>query len=94
MEAKFMRQVPLGPYVADFVCFEAKIIVEHDGGQHAESKSDAIRDRYFIDRGYRVLRFWNNDALRNMDGVLTRIVEALSLQAGTPRGSPFPFPQA
>ena len=87
--AKIRRQVPLGPYVADFVCFEAKIIIELDGGQHAGSKSDAVRDGYFAARGYRVLRFWNNDALKNREGVLTRIAEALDHSPGTPlRGAP------
>ena len=50
LSAKFRRQVPLGPYVADFVCFEAKIIVEPDGGQHADSKTDVVRDGYFAER--------------------------------------------
>jgi len=72
---KFRRQVPLGPYVVDFVCFEAKLIVEVEGGQHADSQSDAKRDRYFTEQGYRVLRFWNNDVLTNLEGVLTRITE-------------------
>ena len=73
--AKFRRQVPLGPFVVDFVCFEAKLIVEVDGGQHADNPNDAKRDRYFLDQGYRVLRFWNNDALKNIEGVLIRITE-------------------
>ena len=70
---KFRRQVPLGPYVVDFVCFESKLILEVDGDQHATSATDAARDRYFSDRGYRVLRIWSNDVLRNLDGVLTSI---------------------
>jgi very-short-patch-repair endonuclease len=57
----------------DFVCREKLVVVEVDGGQHAESASDVIRDRRLIDRGYRVLRFWNNDVLGNIDGVLTTI---------------------
>jgi len=61
--AKFRRQVPLGPFVVDFVCFEARLIVELDGGQHADNPRDTRRDRYFSDQGYRVLRFWNNDVL-------------------------------
>src|SRR6185503_6238121 len=73
--AKFRRQVPLGPFVVDFVCFEARLIVELDGGQHADNPRDTRRDRYFSDQGYRVLRFWNNDVLKNMEGVLTRITE-------------------
>jgi very-short-patch-repair endonuclease len=73
--AKFRRQVPLGPYVVDFVCFEVKLIVEVDGGQHADNPRDLDRDRYFINQGYRVLRFWNNDVLKNLEGVLIRITE-------------------
>ena len=85
---KFRRQAPLGPYVVDFVCFESKIIVEVDGGQHASSSSDAIRDRYFTDRGYRVLRFWNNDVLNNLTGVLASVA-GLQPSPGTPlRGAP------
>jgi 2-isopropylmalate synthase len=67
---KFRRQVPLGPYIVDFVSFESKMIVEVDGGQHVTSTTDARLDQYCIDRGYRVLRFWNNDVLRNLEGVL------------------------
>jgi very-short-patch-repair endonuclease len=74
LQFKFRRQVPLGPYVIDFVCFETKTMVEVDGGQHALSMSDAARDRYFANQGYRVLRFWNNDVLRNLEGVLTSIL--------------------
>jgi very-short-patch-repair endonuclease len=86
--AKFRRQVPLGPYVVDFVCFESKVVVEVDGGQHAESASDIRRDRYFQDRGYRVLRFWNNDVLLNLDGVLA-VIFSSDPSPGTPlRGAP------
>src|SRR5262245_4118658 len=67
---KFRRQVPLGGFIVDFVSFELKIIIEIDGSQHAGNLRDAMRDRYFAERGYRVLRFWNNDVLKNLDGVL------------------------
>jgi very-short-patch-repair endonuclease len=73
---KFKRQVPLGPYVVDFVCFDLKLIVEVDGGQHMESRRDAKRERYFEDQGYRIARFWNNDVLTNLAGVLQRISES------------------
>jgi very-short-patch-repair endonuclease len=73
--SKFRRQVPLGPFIVDFVSFDAKLIVEVDGGQHADSQRDARRDRYFADHGYRVLRFWNNEVLKNLEGVLIRITE-------------------
>jgi very-short-patch-repair endonuclease len=71
---KFVRQQPIEGYICDFVCREKSLIVEVDGGQHND---DAIRDRRLIDEGYRVLRFWNNDVLRNLDGVLITIQSEL-----------------
>src|SRR5947209_3399883 len=62
---KFRRQVPIGTFIADFVCHEKKIIVEVDGGQHADNAKDAARGEWFADAGYRVLRYWNNDLLKN-----------------------------
>jgi very-short-patch-repair endonuclease len=70
---KFARQVPILGYICDFVCREKRLVVEVDGGQHNESAADAIRDRTLSEEGYRVLRFWNNDVLRNIEGVLTTI---------------------
>ena len=70
---KFARQVPIGRYICDFVCQEKQIVIEVDGGQHSESVEDAVRDRYLIAEGYRVLRFWNNDVLGNLEGVLMTI---------------------
>jgi very-short-patch-repair endonuclease len=75
---KFRRQVPIGTFIADFVCYEKKIIVEVDGGQHADNAKDAARDQWFADAGYRVLRYWNNDVLRNPNGVLEAILSELS----------------
>lgn len=69
--AKFRRQVPVGPYVVDFLCIEARLVIEIDGGQHAEDGEK--RTRYLQQYGYRVIRFWNNEVLGNLDGVLTRI---------------------
>jgi primosomal protein N' (replication factor Y) len=75
---KFRRQQPLGPYVVDFVCFECRMIVEADGGQHAnDSAYDEARTNYLDSCGYRVLRFWNNDILADTEGVLTKIAEVL-----------------
>jgi very-short-patch-repair endonuclease len=70
---KFRRQEPIGKYIADFVCFESRVIVEVDGGQHAESEKDIERDGWLESQGFRVLRFWNNDGLLNIEGVLTVI---------------------
>ena len=74
---KFRRQVPLGPWIADFVSYEHKIVVEADGGQHVDSERDKARDLDLAQRGFRVLRFWNNDILTNSNGVLERILEAI-----------------
>ena len=72
---KFKRQVPLDGYILDFVCFDARLIVEVDGGQHSESASDAARDRHFEAASFRVLRFWNDDVLKNIDGVCMMILQ-------------------
>jgi very-short-patch-repair endonuclease len=76
--AKFRRQHPLGKYTVDFVCLEAGLVVEVDGGQHVESGADRGRDRWLQDSGYRVLRFWNNDVLAHTDSVLETILQALN----------------
>ncbi|MBN8806972.1 MAG: endonuclease domain-containing protein [Sphingomonas sp.] len=75
--AKFRRQQPIGPYVVDFVCQAHRLIVEADGSQHAGSEHDARRDGFLESKGYRVLRFWNNDILTNMAGVSETIRVAL-----------------
>src|SRR5262249_31993572 len=74
---KFVRQEAIGPFIVDFVCRERSLIVEVDGGQHAENPRDARRDEYLGGEGYRVLRFWNNDVLANREGVLLTILDAL-----------------
>ena len=75
---KFVRQEPLAGYICDFVCRERRLVIEVDGGQHNESAADATRDRRLAADGYQVLRFWNNDVLGNIDGVLTTIQTELS----------------
>jgi len=72
-DLKFVRQVPIGGYIADFVCRERMLIVEADGGQHAERSGDAVRTAFLNRRGYAVLRFWNNDILQNLQGCLTAL---------------------
>jgi very-short-patch-repair endonuclease len=74
--ARFRRQVPLGPYFADFASHGARLIIEVDGGQHSPDR-DAVRTEFLNGEGYRVLRFWNNDVLQNLDGVLVTISAAL-----------------
>jgi very-short-patch-repair endonuclease len=72
---RFRRQHPLGSYVVDFFCAEAKLVIEVDGGQHADDSK--ARTLWLEARGYRVIRFWNNEALGNTDGVLQTILVAL-----------------
>lgn len=68
---KFRRQQPIENFIVDFVSFEKRIIIEVDGGQHAEKKQpDLKRDKFLTDNGFNVLRFWNNDVLENIDGVM------------------------
>jgi very-short-patch-repair endonuclease len=75
---RFRRQEPLGGYIVDFICFEARLVIEVDGGQHAESERDKKRDTDLQARGFSVLRLWNNDVLSNRDGVHRTITEALA----------------
>jgi very-short-patch-repair endonuclease len=75
---KFRRQVPIGPYFADFACMRERLIIEADGGQHGwRSEEDAERTKILEGHGFRVLRFWNTEILTNLDGVLTLIRLAL-----------------
>jgi len=77
--AKFRRQHPVGPFITDFCCPEVKLIIELDGGQHAvQREADAQRTAFLEAHGYRVLRFWDNEVLANICGVLERIAEALT----------------
>ena len=71
---KFRRQTPIGPYIADFVCFDRKLIVECDGGQHADSAHDAKRDAWLRSQGFTILRFWNGEVIENPRGVLDTIL--------------------
>jgi len=76
---KFRRQHPVGRYIADFACVEAGVIVELDGGQHADAASaDAARTAALAAAGFRVFRFWNNEVLANRDGVALAIRVALA----------------
>ena len=86
--ARFHRQHPIPPHVADFACVVARLVVEVDGGQHAGSARDSARDAHLARQGWRVLRFWNHDVLENTEGVAQRIAEAL--KEPPPRPSPAP----
>ena len=80
---KWRRQVPIGPYFADFFSFAAKLVIEVDGRQHAEAASyDARRTEFLQAQGLTVLRFWNNDVLANTNGVMTQISLSLREREG------------
>jgi very-short-patch-repair endonuclease len=96
---KFRRQDWIGPFVADFVCWQARLIVEVDGSQHADqTEYDSQRDEYLAGEGFHVLRFWNNDVTGDLEAVLTSIRARLldrvpsPSHAAPPRG-PLPLPK-
>jgi very-short-patch-repair endonuclease len=77
LNVKFRHQALIGNYIVDFVCFENKLIIEIDGGQHYRSADDKERDGWLKSQGFTVLRFWNNEVLKNRDGVVLKIKEYL-----------------
>jgi adenine-specific DNA-methyltransferase len=82
---KFRRQQPLGPYFVDFVCLEKRLIVEVDGGQHSEQVAyDSERSAWLEAQGYRILRFWNNEVLKEIEIVKEVIAEALACRITPP----------
>ncbi len=88
MGFKFRRQVVIEPYIVDFVCLEAKLIIEADGGQHAEQATYDIRRTTCLETmGYRVMRFWNHEILKELHSVLEQILAAL-IEAPSPQPSP------
>jgi very-short-patch-repair endonuclease len=93
MGLKFRRQKPIGPYVVDLICMEYKLIIEADGGQHG-SLGDFDRDMWLCEQGYTVLRFWNNQILDEIEGVLEAIRQAVLAKGFVepPTLSPAPSP--
>jgi very-short-patch-repair endonuclease len=75
---KFRRQHPIGHYIVDFACTEYRLVIELDGSQHADSAADARRTAWLEIQGWRIVRFWNNDVLGNIDGVIEAVLEALA----------------
>ena len=78
---KFKRQQPIGDYIVDFICKEAKIIIEIDGGQHNEPENieyDKTRTEYLNNLGYKVIRFWNNEIYENIEGVVFQLKEEIN----------------
>ena len=88
MQFKFKRQVPIEKFIVDFVCFERRLILEIDGGQHVANEKDITRDASLDKMGFRVLRFWNNDVMQNFEGVLAIVLQ--NLQITTPLPGPLP----
>ena len=76
--AKFRRQWPIAKFIVDFCCSERRLVVEIDGGQHADNKNDLERTKLLEELGYRVIRFWNNDVMENIEGVIERLTKALA----------------
>ncbi|EHQ52281.1 DNA methyltransferase [Ectothiorhodospira sp. PHS-1] len=90
--AKFRRQQVVGPYIVDFICFEARLIVEADGGQHMEQAAeDQIRTHYLNRQGYHVLRFWNHEVLNETETVLGCIWNAVNSRLPSPPGQGLVF---
>ncbi len=90
---RFRRQVPIGAYIADFACLEAKLIIELDGGQHQEQADyDARRDRKMEAEGFRVLRFWDNQVFQETQAVLEVILQALEGRTCSHPVCPHPSP--
>src|SRR5665213_2205910 len=86
-KAHFRRQATIGPHFVDFACHSTRLVIELDGGHHGHGKQlskDAARDAFFRVNGYRVLRFWNNDVMKNADGVLTVIADAIDRNTAPP----------
>jgi very-short-patch-repair endonuclease len=88
---KFKRQVPIDRFIVDFFCADAKLIVERDGGQHDQDRDrDSNRTKILEAMGYLVIRFWNNDVMRNIDGVLQEISSAMQ-RSEPPHPTPLPY---
>jgi very-short-patch-repair endonuclease len=86
---RFRRQVPIGRYITDFVCHEARLVIEIDGGQHAStSPREVERNRFIEGQGYRMLRFWNNEVLGNPAGVFATIAAVLAASSPPPHPPP------
>ncbi|MEL7197028.1 MAG: endonuclease domain-containing protein [Pseudomonadota bacterium] len=76
---KFTRQFPIGDFIVDFACRSLRLAIELDGGQHAKCSADIVRTNVISAHGYRVIRFWNNEVLENMDGVLKTLAAEVEI---------------
>lgn len=90
---KFRRQHPVGKYILDFACIEARLAIEVDGGQHNEMQiNDDQRTALLEVQGWKVLRFWNNEVLQNIEGVLTEVLNALTIDESNVTPPSYPSP--
>ncbi len=90
---KFRRQHPVGKYILDFACIEARLAIEVDGGQHSEMQNqDNVRTAWLETQGWKVVRFWNNEVLQNIEGVLEEVFNALSVDKSDVTPPPQPSP--
>ena len=86
---RFRRQHPIGPYIADFACIDKSLVIELDGGQHQDQVAyDEQRTAFMVQQGWQVLRFWNNDVLNNLEGVLMKAIDFLTT---APPSQPSPW---
>ncbi len=86
---KLRRQHPIVPFVVDFVCLDRRLIIELDGGQHAEDVEEDQKGSVFLEsQGYRILRFWNTEVFEKMEGVLQTVLTVLNEASPSPRPSP------
>ena len=76
--SRFRRQLPIGPYIVDFACLQARLVVEVDGGQHMGAAGDGARDAFLRREGFQVLRFWNNEVMANLEGVHALLAQHLA----------------
>ena len=91
---KFRRQHPVGPFILDFACIEHRLVIEADGGQHSDNAADERRTAWLARRGWRVLRFWNNEILSSTEGVQEAVLEALAENNAPERKVPSPSRRA
>lgn len=78
---KFKRQQPIGEYIVDFICFKEQLIIELDGGQHTEQREyDESRSNWLRSQGFKIIRFWNNEVIENIEGVLMVIAKELGME--------------
>lgn len=92
LNLKFRRQHPIPPYIVDFYCEERLLIIECDGGQHNE-EVDKIRTDFLIKKGYTIFRYWNNDIIQNIEGVMENLMNKMDINIHRQNPHPNPLPE-